>query len=140
MLQSTSTFQDDLPMTFVTKTNDLQFLKGGWKQIITPKTNYKHIMSCFSNAGRLKTTSTTTPKKSLPSWGRLHNLAYCKILIKRPKINTKADNVTVLIYLQGFLPCSIKLHYLIMWETCYNINHSIPLEIKYQNSLQNISS
>ena len=86
------------------KISDLVCKKRGRKQLYSNKTNYKHIVSYFSSAGRIKTT-TTTPK-NLSSQERLYNLAQRKTMIKGLKINIKVDT-RILIYLQGFSPCSI---------------------------------
>lgn len=51
----------------------------------------------------------------------------------------KADTI-ILIYLQGFSPCSIIIavssHQ--KKKNCFNLNHSIPLEMKAQNFILQI--
>lgn len=90
--------QDDLWYLWHIKISDLQFVKRR-KQLYS-KTNYKDIVSYFSSAERIKTTTTTL--KNLSSQERLYNLAQCKTMTKGLKADTR-----ILIYLQGFSPCSI---------------------------------
>lgn len=95
MLQSTSTFQDDLAYDTCDKNLWLMVFKKREEEIkLYSKTNYKYIMSCFSSTGMLKTI-TTIPQKSLSSQERLHNLAHCKVLIKRLKINIKVNDFDI---------------------------------------------